>query len=87
MRVALRMDIAHRTRDLALWDVEDACLSGGIEITAGTDLYLRIATLLDERRQPADLQFFSDRDEDIGLLQLQDEARLGLDEVRVLIAA
>ncbi len=63
-----------------------AC-SGRVEVTLGTDLHLRVATLLDERRQPADLQFATDGNQDIGLLQLQDEARLGFDEVGILIAA
>ena len=47
---------------------------------------LRVAALLDERRQPADLQLAADDDQDVRLLQLEDEARLRLDEVRILVA-
>ena len=39
-----------------------------------------------QRRQPADLQLAADDDQQVGLLQLQDEARLRLDEVRILVA-
>ena len=63
-----------------------AC-DGRVEVTAAADLHLRIATLLDERRQPADLQLAADGHQDVRLLQLQDEARLGFDEVRILISA
>jgi hypothetical protein len=87
MWVAQRVHIAHRARDLALWDLEDACLNRRIDVTVGTDLHLRVATLRDERWQPANLQLAADRDQDISLLQLQDEARFGFDKVRILIPA
>src|SRR5205814_8235255 len=55
-------------------------------IPLGSRLNLRVAALLDERRQPADLQLASDDDEEVRLLQLEDEARLRLDEMWILIA-
>ena len=51
-----------------------------VQIALGAGLDLRVAALLDERRQPADLQLAADDDEDVRLLQLQDEARLRLDD-------
>ena len=88
VRIAQRVHVAHRARDLALWECRGCCAcSGRIEIARRADLNLRVAALLDERRQPADLELAADDDQQIGLLQLQDEARLGLDEVRILIAA
>ena len=58
-----------------------------VEIAVRARLDLRVAALLDQRRQPADLQLAADDDQQVGLLQLEDEARLGFDEVRILIAA
>ena len=49
-------------------------------------LDLGVAALLDERRKPADLQLAADGNQQIGLLQFQDEARLRFDEVRILVA-
>src|SRR5437867_901245 len=48
-------------------------------------LDLAVSALLDERRQPPDLQLASDRHQEVGALELQNEARLGLDEVRILV--
>src|SRR2546430_12974150 len=59
-------------------------LQGGVEISVGALLNLRVAALRDERRQPADLEIASDHNEDVGVIELEDEARLRLDEVRVL---
>ena len=81
------MHVAHRARDLPLRDVQDARVRRGVEVAVGAGLDLRVAALLDERRQPADLQLASDDDQQVGLLQLQDEAWLGFDEVRILVAA
>jgi hypothetical protein len=55
MRVAARVDVAHRARDLALRDVEDAHVHRRVDVAVRPDLDLRVATLLYERRQPADL--------------------------------
>ena len=45
-----------------------------------------ITALRDERRQPADLEIKPDLDQQVGVLQLQQETRLGFDEVWILIA-
>ena len=87
VRIALRVHVAHRARDLARRDLENRAPERRVEIAVGAGLNLRVAALLDQRRQPADLQLAADDDQQVGLLQLQDEARLGLDEVRILIAA
>ena len=87
MWVSERVDIAHCPSDLALRNLQDARLDGCIDVTAAAYLHLCIATLLDEWRQPADLQLATDSHQDVGLLQLQDEARLGFDEMRILISA
>src|SRR5262249_22582728 len=58
-----------------------------VQVTLGAGLDLRVAALLNERRQPTDLQLTSNHDQQVGLLQLENEARLRLDEVRILIAA
>ena len=47
------------------------------------DFDLRIARVLQERRQPANLQFRAAFDQDIGVAQLHDKARPRVDEVRV----
>ena len=86
MRIAERVDIAHRTRDLSSGYLENLRLERRVEIPLGSRLNLRVAALLDERRQPADLQLAADGDEHVGLLKLEDEARLRLDEMRILIA-
>src|SRR5262249_26453583 len=56
------------------------------QIAVGPRLDLRVAALLDERRQPADLELAADYDQHVGPLKLQDEARLRFDEMRILIA-
>src|SRR5204863_5247143 len=68
-------------------NIENPRVERGVEITVGADLKLRVAALLNQRRQPPDFQFAADDDEQIGALQLQNEAGLGFDEVRILITA
>ena len=87
VRVAEGMDVAHGAGHLARRDVEDLGRRGGVEVAVGAGLDLRVAALLDERREPADLELAPDHDEQVGLRELQDEAGLGLDEVGILVAA
>ncbi len=70
MRVAERVHVAHRPRDLPLWDVENPRLQRRVEIAVGARLNLRVPALLDERRQPADLELAADDDQQVGALQL-----------------
>src|SRR2546425_8873842 len=46
---------------------------------------LRVAALIKERREVANLQLESRDDQRVGPRELQDERRLGVDEVRVLV--
>ncbi len=87
VRVAGRMDVAHRARDLAGGDLQDLGGEGGVEVAVRTGLDLRVAGLRDERGQPADLQLAAHRDQEVRLVQLEDEAGFRLDEMRVLVAA
>src|SRR4026209_439805 len=85
MRVAEWMNVAHRAGDLTLRDFENLRLRGRIEIARAARLDFRVAALVDERRQPADLQFAADDNQKVRLLELEDEARLRFDKMRVLI--
>src|SRR6185436_953257 len=55
VRVAERMHIAHRAIDDRR-AIEDLDAAGDVEVTARALLDFRVATLVDERRQPADLE-------------------------------
>ena len=86
MRIAGRVHVTHGARDLGGRYLQDADVLRGIEVTVGTRLDLRVAAAVEERRQPADLQLAADRDIQVGAAHRQDEARLRLHEVRILIA-
>src|SRR5262249_52783279 len=87
VRVAERVDVAHRAGELSLRDLEDLGVERRVEITFGPHLDLAVPALLNQGRQPADLELATDDDQYVGFLQLQDEARFRLDEVRILVAA
>ena len=87
MRVAQGVDIPHRPRDGAGGNLENRGAQRRVQITLRARLDLRVAALLDERRQPADLELASDRYQQVRFLKLEDEARLRLDEMRILIAS
>ena len=55
-----------------------------ISLLPGTDVV--VAALIEQRRQPADLQLQANDFEQIGVLQKKQKTRFRLDEVRVLIA-
>ncbi len=86
MGVALWMHIAHRAGDLPGRYHEDLRGKRCVQIALGAGLDVRIAALLNQRRQPANFQFAADRNYHVGLLKLEDEARLRLDEMRILVA-
>ncbi len=86
MRVAQRVHVPFRARDGAGRHVEDSGRRRGIEIALRSGLDLRVPALRDERREPADLEIAADDDQQVRLVQDQDEARLRLDEMRVLVA-
>ena len=56
----------------------DACDASGF-----ADFDFRIARVLQERRQPADLELRATVDKHVGLAQLDDEAGPRIDEVRI----
>ena len=80
------MNVSHRPGDLPRRDVENRRLERGVEVARRARLNLAVAALLNQRRQPADFELPADGDQQIGALELEDEARLRLDEVRILIA-
>ena len=86
MGIAEGMDVTHGPRDLCCGDIEDFRRRRNIEVSRGAGLDPGIPALIDERRKPADFELQADHDEQIRFLQLQHEAGLGLDEVRILIA-
>ncbi len=86
MRVALRMDVAHRAGDLPRRNLENLDVLRRVEDTRGASLDFRVAAARDQRGQPANLQFAADRDEHIGAADLEDEARFRIDLMRILIA-
>src|SRR5262249_32059128 len=67
-------------------DLENLRGQRRIKISVRVRLDARIPGLVDERRQPPDLQFSSDDDEQIGGMQFQDEARLRFHEMGILVA-
>ena len=80
------MDVAHGAGDLPGGDVEDARALRHVEVPRRPGLDPRVAALLDQRGQPADLELPADDGQQLGAVEQQDEARLGLDEVRVLVS-
>ena len=53
---AQRVHVAHGARDLACRDLENARRERGVEVAGRIHLDLGVAALLDERRQPTDLE-------------------------------
>ena len=88
-RVSLDVRIAARVY-VALGPVEASRLleqrdvGGGLEISGLARLYRRIAGLLSDEWQPADLQFRASCDDEIGASRTRDQARLRLDVMGVL---
>ena len=87
MWVAQRVHIPHRPGDLPGRDVQNTRPQRRVEVAAGPDLDSGISTLTDERWQPANLQVSSNSNQQICAVQLEYQTGLGLDEVRILIAA
>jgi hypothetical protein len=81
------MHVAHGACNPAGRDIENPAPPRRVEVAVCADLDLPIAALLDERGQPADLQLAADDDQEVRLLQLENEAGLGFDEVGILVAS
>ncbi len=86
VRIAERMHVPHRPGNLAARQLENLGGQRCIEVAVATRLDSGVPALGDERRQPPDLEFAADHDQQVGAIQLEHEARLRLDEVRILIS-
>jgi hypothetical protein len=78
------VDVAHRAIHRPRRDLEQPDVPRAVEVAAAARQDLRVARAALERRQPARLELEPDRHEHVGLVELQHEARLGVDEVRIL---
>src|SRR5713101_8112905 len=87
VRIAERVNVAFGASDHARGNFENFGETRSVKIAGGADLDFGIGGLRDQRRQPADFKLETDNDQEIGALELEQEARLGVDKVRILIAA
>jgi hypothetical protein len=83
VRVARGVDVALGTVELRR-HVELANEVGGGEVAGLPGLHLGVARLLQQHRQPADLELGAGARDEVGVACARDQARLGLDLVRVL---
>jgi hypothetical protein len=86
VRIAARVDVALAAVDVASRYVEHGNRLRDVEVAWSTLTDPRIPRAVEQKIHPSDLEVQPDEGEDIRLSQLQDEARLWIDEVRVLIA-
>src|SRR6185436_5669331 len=70
MGVALRVDVAHRARQLSGGDLEDLDPLRGVEVALAPRLDLGVAGLVHERGKPAYFKLASDRDQEVGGVEL-----------------
>ncbi len=85
MRISIGVNVPHRAGDLLDRTVQDFTAARRIEVSGRAGVDLRVAALIEERRKIADLQLEPRGDQQVGVRELQDERRLGVDEVRVLV--
>src|SRR6202140_1635633 len=85
--ISERVPVAFGARDLAGGDLENFGEARSVEVAGGPDLNFGIGGLVDERRQPADFKLKADNNEEVGALELEQKTGLGVDKVRILIAA
>jgi hypothetical protein len=83
VRVAERMDVAHRAVELR-GHLEKSQCRRRLEITRRPALDLRVAGLLQQDRQPADLELGAIRDDEIGRARARNQARLRVHAMHVL---
>ena len=86
MRVTEGMYVSHGAIDLSRRLLEYLGKLRRVQVPGRADLNSRIATLCDQWRKPANLQLQPDANQNIRLAKFEQKARLGLYEVRVLIA-
>ena len=80
------MHVTFCARHCALRNFEDLGELRSIEISVCSTLNSPISGLRDQWRQPADFQVETYTDEQVGIPQFQQEARLGFHEVGILIS-
>ena len=80
------MHVAHRAGDLLGRPLEDVAAARSIQVSGAAGMDLVVAALIDQRRQVADLELEAGDDQDVGAGELQDEGRLGVHEMRILIS-
>ena len=87
VRIATRVNVTLAAIHLARRNIKH--IDGGrcIEVALAAGLDARVARALHERRQPSDLQVEPGIHQQVRLGQRHQQARFGLDEVRILIAA
>ena len=86
MRVAGGVHVALCAVELA-GHVELLHIVGGREVARLPGLHLGVTRLLQQHRQPTDLELGAGADDQVGVAGAHDQARLGLDLVRVLQCA
>jgi hypothetical protein len=84
MRVAAGVDVAHAAVHRPDRHVEHVDELRAIEVAAAPRLDVRVARAGEEYREPPDLEVETDEEQQIGAVQLEREARLRVDEVRIL---
>ena len=84
MGVAPRVDVAVAAIDGLCGEVHLLDELRAVELTVRARLDLRVASAHQQGRQPADLQVQADVEEQVGSIQLERQARLGVDEVGIL---
>src|SRR5205823_8912699 len=85
VRIAERVHVAHAPVDVAARYVEHGNDLRDVDVSRAAEHDSLIPRSLEEQRHPADLEVESDKREDVGIAKLQNEARLRLDEVWILI--
>src|ERR1700674_11932 len=80
------MNVSHGAGNRAGGDIENLGELGSVQVAIRAYLNSWIAALSNQRREPADFQLQSDRDQQISLPQFQQETWLGFDEVGILIS-
>ena len=85
VRVAAGVHVAHRARHRLGRDFEQRNPVGRDDPARGARADFRVAGLVDQRRQPADLEVEAVLDQNVGFVQRDDEARLRLNVVGILV--
>jgi hypothetical protein len=81
------MDVTLGAIDFRGGHIEHVDGRRSVEVAWGPELDVRVATAHDQRRQPTDLEIQPGVDEEARARKRDEQAGLGLDEVRILIAA